>query len=177
MRRIPTLLRTSILWMSSASGYVCTFCVVVILFLILTDVTLRGTIGKSILVAEELGGYLIVAITFLGLSYTLRMGRHVRVQMITQRLSLRVRYILHLITTMLSIGVIGVGVWQTYVLTWNSYQDEVISLGILHTPQYIPQLVMIVGMFLFGLQAIAELLKTRGEFWKEEGGGELDVAL
>ena len=176
MRAITTFIRKPILWMSSAGGYIGAIGIVIIMLLILIDITLRSSVGKSIMVAEELGGYLLVAVSFLGLAYTLRMGRHVSVRILTHRISLQTRYILHLITTMLSIGVIGIGVRQTCVLTLNSYKDGVISLGILHTPQYIPQIVMVIGMLLFGLQAISELLKTRGEFWKGEEK-ELDIAL
>jgi len=168
--KIIAQLRSFCLWLSTVCGYISSVCVVVLLIIIVTDVTLRTTTRRSILVAEELGGYLLVAIAFLGLSYTLRMGNHVEVRMLIQRLSLGVRYILHLITTLLSIGVIGIGVWQTLILVLRSYKDEVISLGVMHTPQYIPQLAMFAGMVFFLLQAVAELLKTRAEFWKEEKG-------
>lgn len=174
--KIAARFRSSILWLSASAAYISMICVVVILLLILLDVAMRQIVGKSIMVAEELGGYLVVAIVFLGLSYTLRVGEHVSVGLLVRRLSPEVRYIVHLVTTTLSIGVIGVAVWQIWVLVVKSYSDGTLSLGNLRTPQYIPQIVVFVGVVLFALQAIAKLLETREQFW-EEGKKEADRAL
>ncbi len=145
-------------------------CAAVLMFglviLILTEVMMRNFLGRSTLMAEELGGYTFVAIAFLGLAYTSRTGGHFRVRLLLDRLSRKTRYYLYFPTKLLSISVVGVGVWRSGVTVWNSYQHDVISLGILHTPQYIPQLAMFAGMLLFALQLIAELF-VGVEKWEE----------
>lgn len=152
--------------LSLASAYFAAALVFGLVILILTEVLMRNFLGKSTLMAEEVGGYAFVAVAFLGLAYTSRTGGHFRVRLLIDRLSSKTRYYLYFPTKLLSIAVVGVGVWRSGVTVWRSYQHDVISLGILHTPQYIPQLAMFAGMVLFALQLIAELFVGEKK-WEE----------
>ena len=97
----------------------------------------------------------------------MRARAHVRVRILIDRLSYKSRYYLHYPVTLLSIAVDTIGLWRAWATVSRSYQHNVISLGILEMPQYLPQLVMVVGMAFFLIQLIALLLSSRSR-WEEE---------
>jgi TRAP-type C4-dicarboxylate transport system permease small subunit len=63
-----------------------------LLFLVLlmtVDVLGRNFAGRSTLIAIEMSGYLLVAMTSLGLAFTLRDGKHITIELLTSRFSQR----------------------------------------------------------------------------------------
>lgn len=153
--------------LSVIGGYIAGILIFILMLLILFEIALRNLAGRSTQFTEEMGGYILVAVAFLGLAYTLRARAHVRVRLLIDRLSYKTRYVLHFPVTLLSIVVVTVGLSRAFVTTWRSYESGVISLGIVGTPQYLPQLVMVVGMAIFLIQLIALLFSSRSH-WEEE---------
>ena len=77
-----------------------TFAAVFVFFmalLIIVDVIGRSTTGWTTLVADEISAYMVVAVVFLGLAHTQRMGRHISIHILTRRFSQRTQERLHLI--------------------------------------------------------------------------------
>lgn len=62
--------------------------------LLLINVFLRFFFSKSIVMAEEVGQIIILSVTFLGLSYVARHGRHIRMSVIYDLVGARYRKIL-----------------------------------------------------------------------------------
>ncbi len=170
IRRAVGLLRTVAGVVSSASGYLAAIVIFCLMLLVLLEIGLRNIVGRSTLLAEEYGGYAFVAVAFLGLAYASRVRGHVRVKLLLDHLSYKTRYLLHFPITLLSIAVISVGVWRTAWTVWRNYESNVISIGLSHTPLYLPQLVMLVGMVFFLIQLVSELILSRDEWekWEQE---------
>jgi len=123
------------------------------------DVVARHVFNSPTIWADELAGYLLVAITFLGAAYTLTMDAHVRVDTIIDRLDGNKRKGVIFVTDVISLAFLIVYVWQAYRLAIDAYVSVKISPTLLRTPIYIPQIVLPIGLTLLCLQLIAHLLK------------------
>lgn len=145
---------------SAVSGQVLIFGMTL---LITVDVLSRATIGKSTLVSTEISGYALVAIVFLGLAYTLRMERHIRIELLTRRLSLRRQQQLEIAVLILSMVFITWFAWATVGPVVLNYIQHHISITYLHTPMWIPYLFVPVGA---GMLAIGLLIEIIGKLKK-----------
>lgn len=128
--------------------------------LITVDVLGRATLGKSTLVSTEISGYALVAIVFLGLAYTLRMERHVRIELLTRRLSPRKQQQLEIAVLILSMVFIAWLAWATWGPVALNYIQKHTSITYLHTPMWIPYLFVPIGT---GMLAIALLIEVIGK--------------
>ena len=72
----------------SAVGVVC---VVAMMVLTTADVVARYVFNSPTMWADEMASYLLIAIVFLGLAQNLRTDGHIRIDVITNLLSLRAR--------------------------------------------------------------------------------------
>jgi TRAP-type C4-dicarboxylate transport system permease small subunit len=109
-------------------------------------------------IATETSGYALVAITFLGLAYAQKMGRNIRVEFITKRLSPRRSDQLHITT----LGLFSLfAIWFTYFTSGPvayNYTNQTISPTVMHTPMWIPYLFVPLGSFILSLELIVELI-------------------
>jgi TRAP-type C4-dicarboxylate transport system permease small subunit len=128
--------------------------VVGMMALVTFEVLLRTFANRSTLVADEMAGYLLVAMTFLGLAPSLRGGAFIRIDTYRDRLRGGAR-------RLLDAGLVTVGLayavtmdWYLWGLLADSWRLGTTSIQVSRTPLWIPQAVMAVG----GLLLIVELL-------------------
>jgi TRAP-type C4-dicarboxylate transport system permease small subunit len=111
----------------------------VVVLLAMTAMTVFDVIGRvfkrPIIGSTEITEFMMVTIVFLCLAWVAVKGRMITVDLITMRLSSRVNAILNSITLFIGTGVIGVVSWQSYLATFDSYNDMVETI-ILHIPSY-----------------------------------------
>lgn len=84
MRRVGRFIENVL--SDKVSGDVTAWIVFGALCLVLAEVVTRYFFNRPLGLADEFGGYALVAITFLGLAYTLKEKAHVRVTMVVDRL-------------------------------------------------------------------------------------------
>lgn len=99
---------------------------------------------------------MLVAIVFLGLAYTLRMGRHISVEIITSKLS-------EIKRLQLDVGIYLLGVIYTAWLTWTTWEPVLMnlqtrSITTLQTPMWVPHLFIPVGSAMLTLAFIIEVV-------------------
>ena len=126
--------------------------------LITVDVLGRSFFGLPVYFSTEVSGYILVALTFLGLAYTQRKGKHIRIQLLTRHLPAGAQRYLEL--TILIIGIIVVGwlTWATKDPVIQNYVFQRTSITNLETPMWIPWLLVPVGFFMLTIQFIAEFI-------------------
>ncbi len=122
--------------------------------LVTVDVILRYLFKRPTGVADEISGYLLILIVFLGAAHTLKAGRHVSVDMAVKRLPPRIRYWLDLVTSILGILAVAMILWRAVIIVYTSYSRGQLWPSALQTPMYIPQLLLPVGLFVLMLQCI-----------------------
>lgn len=125
----------------------------------MANVVGRYVLGESIFFSEELNQALIILITFAGISYAARHGRHIRMSAFFDAMPFRMRK-----TMMIVIS--GITAAMMLLLCWYSvdYLTSQISRGRLLPALQIPQWWIIVwvplGLFLTGLQYALTTIKN-----------------
>jgi TRAP-type C4-dicarboxylate transport system permease small subunit len=129
------------------------------------EVIARSFFDVSFELADELGGYLLVAAVFLGLGPAFAGGAMLRVEMIEQRLPARIRRGMDLLFHLLALAVSGVALFWIWQHVASTLRRETVAATWLETPLWIPQLAMPLGTaLLIGtiLASLAAALRRRG---------------
>lgn len=147
-------------------GHLMGWLLMVLMFMILVEVLTRYVLQSPLSIAEEYGGYMLVAITFLGLGYTWKERGHVRVEWVINTLSLKVQSWLRLITLIMATAFALIMIKASYDLVSYSYLFGTRSGSWLRTPLIWPQIVLIIGAVLLFIQLIAELIRAVGNLKK-----------
>ena len=129
-----------------ANGVLCEGMLVALVFIVALEVFLRNLFGYSLQIMEEVGSYLLVLITFLAFSVSLRDGALFRVDLIWERLPAWLRRPLQVGLDILSTGIVCVLLHATSLHVWSSYSRGMISPTQLSLPLWIPQLAMPLGL-------------------------------
>lgn len=111
----------------------------------------RFLLSQSIYFSEELNQFLIVLITFVGLGYAARKGRHIRMSAIYDQLSDRNRKILMIVIATVTSVIMFVLAYYSF-----EYVYRVARLGkvtpALQVPLYLTYIWVPIGFFITGLQ-------------------------
>jgi len=151
------------------SGHLQAWLIFGLMVMLLIEVLTRYLLKSPLSLAEELGGYMLVAITFMGLAYTWKERGHVRVELLISRFPEKVRQQIRFITliaaTIFTIPLIK----ACYDLLLDSKLFAARSGGWLRTPLIYPQTILLIGSVLLFLQLLAEIIKATMAFKKPKG--------
>jgi len=137
----------------------CGFILCFSLGLILTEIVLRSAFSKTLFITDEYSGYLMSALTFMGLSYTMREKGHIRVTLLQNVLSNTARLYLDLVCCLVGFLTVSFIAWQCALFFWDSVVTQSRSMQISETYLAVPQFFMPLGSTLFALQLFTEALK------------------
>jgi len=138
--------------------------IIPLMLLTFADVMLRGFFNKPIPGTFELSQYILAIFILLGAAYTQQVKGHVGVDFVTSRLSRRLRVGCEIITTLLSLFIIAIIVWQGWVegITEKTVSDQ------LRIPQYPFRVLVAVGGFLLWLELLIDLFGAFGKLRRNE---------
>ncbi len=142
-----------------AGAYLSGLLLVGLVCLILTEIFLRYFFDKSTMIADEYSGYLYLASIFLGLAYTFLKDSHIRINIITSRLSKRANNKIDIIASIITLVVLSFILYRSILFTYDSYDLEMVSEAVSETPLYLTQVVMPIGISLFILAVIVFIVK------------------
>lgn len=121
-------------------------------------------IGVSIPSLAEIGGFLFVAAAFLALPATLRTAGHVRVTLALRLFGATGERVLTVLVLLASLGLAGFALYALSVQTTASFERGSVSYGLIAIPLWIPQAVMTLGLGVFAVALLDELVAAlRGE--------------
>lgn len=132
---------------------------VVIAILVVAQIIGR-LVGIQIPGANEFAGYSLAATSFLGLAYSFHQGAHIRVTLITDQLPLIIRRWVLVASLSLASAMTAYLSYNTLLMVYMSWDFREMSSGIISYPLWIPQLSMAVGMVLFTIALIEDLIRT-----------------
>lgn len=145
-----------------ASGYLAAMFLVGILFAIMWQVISRW-LGRTA-DATEVAGMFLAASTFLGLAYTFREGAHVRINLIVGHLPAAIQRWVEFFNCLVALGTVAFVSWNMWILAFQSVEFEDVSPGLLAIPFWIPQMGVALGLTLFAVALIDEVV------WLLQGG-------
>jgi TRAP-type C4-dicarboxylate transport system permease small subunit len=143
-------------------------CYLAMTVLICFDIVARRLLGFSSESTTEINGYLLAIGMSWGLAGTLLERGHVRIDVLLQRMPLKWRALLHVMSLLALCVTVGFFVWGAVSLTLDSMAFGATDLSALRTPLALPQGLWAAGFILFGLavggllmRAIAQCLTGR----------------
>ncbi len=118
----------------------------------------RDAIGLQVPSLAEIGGFLFVAAAFLALPATLRAAGHVRVTMLAKALPEAAARLLTILVLAAALALACFATWHSWLQTLDSWQFDSVSFGMIPIPLWIPQGAMTLGVAIFALALLDELL-------------------
>jgi TRAP-type C4-dicarboxylate transport system permease small subunit len=150
-------------------NFACMVALIVMLGVIGVDIVTRAALNFSFEVSDELGGYLLVVITFVSLPVCQVNDSFHHVEFVQSRLSVRGRAISRVIFDILSVAFCIALLWQLTRFEISSWRFDDHAPTYLATPLWIPRLAMVAGAaaLLFSvartLAADIATLRSRGK--------------
>src|SRR5215470_6349943 len=120
----------------------CVAALVVMLVVIAVDIVTRSVFNFSFEVSDELGGYMLVVITFVSLSVCQVNDSFHHVEFVQARLSERGRAVSRLIFDVLSLAFCALLLWQLVRFEMSSWRFADRAPTYLATPLWLPRLAM-----------------------------------
>ncbi len=129
------------------------------------DIIGRKFFSKTIPGTFEISEYILAIFILLGAAYTQQVKGHVGVDFLTSRLSPRARIACEILTTLLSMFIIAIVVWQGWAegIIERAVSDQ------LRIPQYPFRVLVAVGGFLLWLELLIDLFNSIGKLKRREG--------
>ena len=133
--------------LSRFTGYLATGMLGILMVLTVANVILRDIFNNPIRGTPELSEFIMVLVVFLALAWCAVTRKHVKVELITSRLPLKVQKILNGFTLFLALGIFVTITWQSFLESMVVY-DTTSLLRLPHTPFF---WIMTCGLALFSL--------------------------
>lgn len=128
--------------------------------LTLTEIILRTFFSKTTYISEEYTGYLMVAITFLALSYTLKEKGHIRMTLLHSVVKGKARVFLDIYAFIVGFAICAVITYTTSQFFWGSVVSQTRSMHVSGTYLAVPQFFMPLGFFMMSVQFLAEITRS-----------------
>ena len=109
---------------------------------------------------EEWSGYLLVLIGYFAMAYVLRRGEHIRVDIVAKRMPKRVRAVVEVFTSLLALAVLGLMIERSINLTLFNWENQFVSQFASHTPLWIPNVFVPLGLIIFMLALILHTARS-----------------
>ena len=131
--------------------------------LVMTLTVTREVFGRYVLDRPTswvltLNQMLMVALTYLGAGYTMMRDGHVRADFIYIRFRPKARLVVDVVTTLFIVLYCTFIVWQGWDLAWDSLKTVASPSEAVDWPLFPFQVLVPIGTFLMGIQAIINLL-------------------
>ena len=148
-------------WAYSFASCMLFVLLVVMVALVFCQVALRYVFGYSIVWTEEVARYAFVWATFIGASLALRVGAHIGVRLLIDKLPRRWRRVFEIAANALVLVFICISLYVGTQATLRAWKQQT---AILQMPMAIPYLAIPIGFFLMAIQQIEALFRfLKGE--------------
>lgn len=106
----------------------------------------------------EIAGYLLVSSSLLALAPTLKAGAHIRITMLLGALGARARWLFEMAAFTTTLAFSLYMTWRLMLLTMDSWRFNEVSHGLVPLPLAYPQIAMSVGLAVFTIALLDELV-------------------
>lgn len=157
MRRALLLLEEGVSKLSLLLGCITAILMMLIIFV---EVVARYIFNYSFGVSEEFSGYLLVGMVFLGLAYVASRDAHIKVKIVTSRLSPRTNDWVRVVSLLFFLALVGILTKLGCDFVFLNYIRDIRSSYIWRTPLWIAMSAIPVGFALFSLSLVFHLVRA-----------------
>ncbi len=144
---------------------------ILVMFAVLYEVVMRYFLNRPTIWVLEYTEFSLLFITFLGATWLLRRGGHVRMDVVLSRFAPRTQTVVNIITSILAaivfLFITGYGV----VATWDSFVAGKSTHSLLQTPIFPIMFIIPVGSFFFFIQLLRRIHSYFG-IWRASSDKE-----
>src|SRR5919197_3691901 len=128
------------------------------IFVLMMILSAGRPIGVNVPAGDDLVSWCMAAMAFLGLAHTFRSGELIRVGLVIENLSGRMRHIIEIIALIIGCGFVGFFAWHAVRMTYDSWRFNDMAQGVLAVPLWIPQLGYAGGLFILFIAFLDEMV-------------------
>lgn len=146
--------------LSVACGVASGFLMIVSTLLVLAEIFVRTALSKTLYITEEYSGYMMAAMTFLALAYTLKDKSHIRMTFLHTIAKGRVKIMVDIFAFCVGAAFCAVLTYTSMDFFWDAVVTKSRSMSISQTYMAIPQFFMPFGTLVMTLQFVAEIFRS-----------------
>jgi TRAP-type C4-dicarboxylate transport system permease small subunit len=139
---------------SAVAGAICLASIAVVMLL---QAGMRE-VGLLLRGADDIVSWLCAASAFLALGYTFREGELIRVSLVLEKLPARARRPAETACLAGALALVGYATWAVGAFVYESWQFGEVAQGLLQIPIWIPQMSLVIGLAVFLVAVIDELV-------------------
>lgn len=133
------------------SGYA----VLALAFAICAEIVLRKLFGRSLQGIDDIGGYVLAITAAVGISYTMAVRGHTRIDVFLVRFPRALRRFLNMVASVTLACLALYALWRGYAVLAESIEFRSVATNPLQTPLWIPQGLWVLGLALFAAFSVA----------------------
>lgn len=155
-------------------GYLSGMGILTMSLILFYEVISRYCFASPTIWVQEVSIYLFMWSMLAGASYTLMLGKHVRIDLLFDRLSPRVQNLLDAVTGSVGMIFCAIVTHQAYLMIASSLKYNKLSATILRVPMWVVQLPLFLGFLLLTLQfflIVLDRIETAVEGARKETEG------
>jgi TRAP-type mannitol/chloroaromatic compound transport system permease small subunit len=149
-------------------GRMVSFLIIPMTVITVIEVILRYVFSRPTLWAWDINMMILGAFTVMTGGYVLLKEGHVAMDVFVANLSLRVRAVIALVTSVLFFFSIGLLVWQGGIAAWESFVMREQVNSVWSPPLYPLKMLWPIGVFLLLLQGVAKFIRDLNDAWSKE---------
>lgn len=135
--------------LSKGGAYISSILFVALVVLIMTEIIGRSFFDYSTMLADEYSGYFYLGAVFFGLAFTFNENVHIRINIITSRLSENKQRYIDIVAGALATLILSFALYYSYLFMIDSYEMEMVSENVSETSLYLTQIPIVIGLALF----------------------------
>ncbi|MFA5400484.1 MAG: TRAP transporter small permease [Dehalococcoidia bacterium] len=159
MTKIASAIDTIIERLSVAGLWIASIGVLIMFVIVFIEIVVRKVFETSIYISQDYSGYMMAICLALPLGMLVRRRGHIKVDVIFTRFPPKVKYYFDLAFLII---MLCYGIALTYIcygLARDSYDLKAVSIDLSHTPLWIPQSTLVIGVGFFVITSIFEIYK------------------
>lgn len=155
---------TRILDLTYRAAGVLAGCFLVAICVIVCAQIVARQLGTIIPSADQFAGFCLAATSFLGLAWSFRSGTHIRVTLFTRALKGPLHRAGLILALAIGTAITGILAWHTVAMVAQNLGRGEVTSGLVPVPLWLPQAGMAVGLVLFAVAMVEDLVRAiRGE--------------
>ena len=156
LHSVGKILNRALGWAVNTSAFGAASIVVILMAMVVADIFGRKVLNKPVPMSYEVGAFMLVFIVFMGLAYSQRQKAHIRVEILTLRMSPKIRAVMDMFAYTLGIGIYGLIFYETFKWSYHSFEIGEYVAGLVNIPKWPSQFAVAFGAILISLQFISD---------------------